>query len=266
MGKISDAIEKHQKEKLAPARRMMPQGQGAEAPGLSRTLIKEARVSPDGFDPRLVVLSAPNSMDAENFKILRSQILFRNAGARPRVIMVSSALPGEGKSFVAANLGISIAQGLDQHVLLMDCDFRRPNLHNLLGHANREGLQDYLAGHKDLPALLQRTKIKRLSFLGAGTASSNPSELLSSSSMRECLRELKDRYEDRYVIIDTTPMQLTAEANALVNYVDGILLVIMAHKTPRDAVRSCIDKLGKDKMLGVVFNGYSPTYGGYYKY
>ena len=180
--------------------------------------------------------------------------------------MVTSALPGEGKTYVTANLGSSFAQGLDQHVLMLDCDFRRPKLHEILGYPNREGLHEYLSGKRQLPDLITRTNIECLSFVSAGSMAPNPAELLSSNAMKECLQELKARYKDRYIIIDSTPGTLTSEINALVSYVDSILLVVMAMKTPREAVQNCIEKLGRDKIMGIVFNGYNARPGNYARY
>ena len=263
MGKIADALEKHQKQKLAPTPPKRPDRKSAR---LKPPPLKEAKVGPRGFDPKLVVMSEPGSLDAERFNILRNQLVFNQEDPKPRVIMVTSALPGEGKTYVTANLGASFAQGLDQHVMLLDCDFRRPKLHTILGYPNHEGLHEYLTGHRQLPDLIIRTNIERLSFLAAGRTPPNPSELISSNAMKECLRELKARYKDRYIIVDTTPGTITSETNALVSYVDGIILVVMAQKTPRDAVQNCIDKLGRDKIVGVVFNGYNAKSGNYAKY
>jgi capsular exopolysaccharide synthesis family protein len=151
-------------------------------------------------------------------------------------------------------------------VLLVDCDFRRPNLHRMLGLPNKEGLHEYLEGQKTLPDLLVRTKIDKLTFLAAGGATDKPSELLSSAKMKAFLEEVRDRYQDRYIIIDGTPIQVTSEASALVNYVDGVILVVMAQKSPRDAVVRSLESLGREKTLGVVFNGYEQSYKSYHKY
>ena len=266
MGKIADSLEKHQKQKLAPAPSSVSKRPDRRPARLKPLPVREAKFYSRGVDSRLVVMSAPGSVDAERFNILRTQLVFSRKNQRARVIMVTSALPGEGKSYVTANLGASFAQGLDQHVLLLDCDFRRPSLHTFLGYPNREGLHEYLNGKRQLPDLIMRTSIERLSFLAAGSIPHNPSELLSSNAMKECLRELKARYKDRYIIVDTTPGTLTSEANALVSFVDGIVLVVMAQKTPREAVQSCIDKLGRKKILGIVFNGYNDRPGNYAKY
>jgi exopolysaccharide/PEP-CTERM locus tyrosine autokinase len=171
--------------------------------------------------------------------------------------MVTSSYPGEGKTYVSANLAVSIALGINEHVLLIDCDLRNPNIHKVLGYSNNEGLHEYLTGEKQLPDLIIRSGIEKLSLLCAGGPSRNASELLSSAKMKTFLQEVRDRYHDRFVIIDATPTQVTSEPNVLSNIVDGIVFVVMAERAPRAAVRKSIDLMGRDKTLGVVFNGYN---------
>jgi protein-tyrosine kinase len=266
MGKIAEALEKHKKEKTIRTE-VLPIGEKRKPPveetpaPIPRDLIPEME-----YDPKLVVLSAPESVDAENFKVLRAQVLFPKDEPSPKTIMVTSAFPGEGKSFVSANLAISIALGINEHVLLVDCDLRRPSLHRALGFGPCLGLCEHLNGKEKLEDLIIRTKIPRLSLLPAGPVPPNPSELLSSRMMRSFLDEVRNRYDDRYIIIDATPSQVTAETNVLAQYVDGIIFVVMAGKSPRDTVKRSIENLGKKKILGVVFNGYEQSYRGYKKY
>ncbi|MFX0202575.1 MAG: polysaccharide biosynthesis tyrosine autokinase [Candidatus Hodarchaeota archaeon] len=266
MGKISNALERYKKEKSIKAGRLATANLeylNDKEPGSS--LAREFVIQ-NGFRPKLVALSAPESLDAENFKTLRSQILFPRDGERPKTIMVTSTFPREGKTFVAANLAVSLALGINEYVLLVDCDFRNPNLHEMLGYSNLEGLHEYLTGGRKLADLLIRTKIEKLSLLTAGSIPSNPTELVSSTMMKDFLEEVKGRYRDRFIIIDATPSQVTAEANVLAKYVDGIIFVVMAQKTPRETIQSAIENLGKKKILGVVFNGYSKAEKSYHKY
>ena len=266
MGKISNALERYKKEKSIKAERLPirePENlikKGPESPPIRELIIQ------NGFSPKLVVLSVPESLDAVNFEILRSQILFPKRGERPKTIMVTSAFPGEGKTFVAANLAVSLALGIDEYVLLVDCDLRNPNLHEMLGYSNTEGLCEYLTGRRELPDLLIRTKMESLSLLPAGNSSPNPSELMASNMMKGFLEEVKGRYQDRFIIIDLPPNQVTAEANVLANYVDGIIFVVMAGKSPREIIQRSIENLGKEKILGIVFNGYAQSYKSYRKY
>ena len=266
MGKISDALERHEKEKSMKAQRLSIAELEKATKKLAGSPVPRQFVTQSGFSPKLVVLSAPESIDAENFKVLRSQILFPKDGERPRTIMVTSAFPGEGKTFVAANLAVSIALGIDEYVLLVDCDLRRPQLHEMLGYTNSEGLHEYLTRKKQLPDLIIRTKIDKLSMLTAGNVPQNPTELMSSAMMEEFLEEVKGRYQDRFIVIDSAPSQTTAESNVLAKYVDGIIFVVMAQKSPREIIQKSIEDLERKKILGIVFNGYSQSYKSYRKY
>lgn len=254
MGKISDALERHQKEKSIKTNgvpSIFPEG----TPSGSEAMEKSFEPLP-GYDHRMVVLSDPNSLEAEHFKMLRAQILFPREGKVPKTIMVTSSYPGEGKTYVTANLAVSIALGINEHVLLIDCDLRNPSIHKILGYSNNEGLHEYLMGEKQLEDLIIRSGIDKLSLLCAGGPSRRASELLSSTKMKEFLTEVRDRYPDRFVIIDATPTQVTAESNVLANLVDGIVFVVLAERAPRASVRKSIELMGRDKTLGVVFNGY----------
>ncbi len=225
--------------------------------------------APEYIDSTLVTLAAPRSLEAEQFRLLKNNILFPENGSPPRSIMVTSPSPEEGKSFVAANLAVSIAQSIDEHVLLMDCDLRKSTLHELFGLHVKYGLSDYLATGRTLSSVLKKTYIDKLTILPGGKIPHNPSELLSSEQMRRLMNEVKQRYSDRYIIIDTPPPYITSEGNALVRNVDGIILVVRNGKTRKKDVEDVIQIYGKEKILGVVYNfaEKSPGYGyGYQKY
>jgi exopolysaccharide/PEP-CTERM locus tyrosine autokinase len=269
MGKIADALERHKKEKSQkieflhdskPARPMETAKDDREI-----ALAKEVCTLYE-CNPKVVVLSKPESADAESFKLLRAQILFARGRQRPRTIMVTSTFPGEGKTFVAANLAAGLALSIDESVLLIDCDLRRPRVHDMFGCPNTSGLHEYLIEGKRLDDLLIQSHIEKLSLLPAGKVPRNPTEILSSKAMRTFLEHIKQRYLDRFIIIDSSPSHITAEAKVLGEYVDGVILVIMAGKSPRKDVQKAIHNLGKDRILGVVFNGYGQDTKKYYKY
>jgi protein-tyrosine kinase len=268
MGKISDALDRHKKETEIKTETLF--SHKASESSRHEPVLKVHReiITQRDYDPKMVVVTAPDSYESENFKLLRAQIMFAKDRKRPRTIMVTSATPGDGKTFVAANLAASIASGIDEHVLLVDCDLRRPDIHKMFGISVSKGLHEHLAQGTDLESLLIKTKINKLSLLPAGNPPNNPSELLASGAMKSFLEEIRDRYEDRIIILDTAPSNILAEANVLSNFVDGIVFVIRAEKTPRELVNKAIIGLGKDKILGIVFNGHGQdlkTYGKYYK-
>jgi protein-tyrosine kinase len=224
------------------------------------------------IDPSLVTGLEPQSIEAEQFRLLKNNILFPEKGTPPKSIMITSVSPSEGKSFVAANLAISIAQNIDEYVLLLDCDLRSPSIQSMFGLPDSPGLSEYLSGTQQLSSLLVKSFLDKLTILPAGGIPANPSELLSSERMKRLIREVKQRYSDRYIIFDTPPPHLTSETNAISRQVDGIVIVIQQGKTRKKNVLDLIEMYGKEKILGVVYNfakrgiGYGYGKYGYGKY
>jgi len=218
----------------------------------------------NNIDKNLVALLKPQSFETEQFKILRTNLLFPTSGRSPRSIMVTSAVPGEGKSFVSSNLAISIAQSIQEYVLLMDCDIRRPCVHNRFGFKNVPGLSEHLTRGVPLNSLILKTAVNKLSILPGGKPPHNPSELLSSQHMSKLLQEVKYRYSDRYIIIDSPPPKLTAESGAISRQVDGVILVVEYGRTPRNMISDLIEIIGKDKILGVILNKLDMRFTSYY--
>ena len=270
MGKIADALERHDKEKVvklddvkeAPPKRLIVEEPEVKlARQIASDLISEQR-----FSDSLIMLSSPDSADAETFKVLRGQILFPKDRKIPRSMLVTSTFPAEGKSYVAANLAATLALSIDEYVLLIDTDLRRPRLHRMFGYSKVQGLHEYLVGGCKLEELVLKSGLDKLSILPAGKPPRNPTELLSSSMMVKFLDEVKERYQDRFVIIDSPPSNVATEGKFLAQYVDGIIFVVMANKTPRKDIEKAIDNLGRDKILGIVFNGYEQVRKSYYRY
>ncbi|MDY6989606.1 MAG: polysaccharide biosynthesis tyrosine autokinase [Thermodesulfobacteriota bacterium] len=259
MGKVFDALEKHKRGKLIRTNRLGSRD-------VPQAPLAQGFPFQNAFTPKLIVYSAPDSIDAENFKVLRSQILYPKSGRRPRTLMITSAFPSEGKTFVAANLAASIAMGIHERVLLVDCDFRRPNLHNMLGYSNTQGLYDYLTAKRPLSELVLGTTIEKLSLLTAGSPDPDGPELLSSTKMKAFLQDATGSHHDTYVIVDTAPSHVASEVGVLSNHVDGIVYVVMAGKAPRETIQKNIEDLGKGKILGIVFNGYAQSHDAYHKY
>jgi exopolysaccharide/PEP-CTERM locus tyrosine autokinase len=222
----------------------------------------------------LITVNEPDSFFAEQFKILRTNLLFPISGNPPKIIMVTSVMPNEGKSFVASNLAVSIAQDINKHVLLVDCDLRKPTISNNFNIMPSLGLSDYLEGNVFLNRLLVKTDIEKLTILPSGKQTHKSSELLSSEKMQNLLKEITDRYEDRYIIIDSPPPQIASESMVVSRHVDGVLLVVAYRSKKVKDLKNIIKNMGSEKILGVVFNklelnlstkfGYS-KYGDYYK-
>jgi exopolysaccharide/PEP-CTERM locus tyrosine autokinase len=208
---------------------------------------------------------------AEEYKKLRSMILhMTKRKENHNTIMVTSADSGAGKSLTAINLAIVLAQEYNHTVLLIDADFRRPSLHGYLGLQPALGLTDCLVDDIDVSRALIKAGTPRLSFLAAGRTASNPAELLSSDKMRNLVHEIKGRYRDRYIIIDTSPVLAFAEAHAMSTYVDGILFVVK-EGAASSSVLAALDILQGGKVLGIVYNNVraeskSGRYSHYYHY
>ncbi|MCP4689082.1 MAG: CpsD/CapB family tyrosine-protein kinase [Desulfobacterales bacterium] len=206
------------------------------------------------FHKNLIMFHNPDSIEAERFRMLRSNLLFSGSGNPPRSILVTSAVPGEGKSFVASNLAISLAQCVDVHVLLVDCDIRKPDIHTRFGFEDGPGLSEYHLEDLPLAEMLLKPGIGNLTILPGGRPPLNPSELLSSVRMSALLDEVKNRYDDRHIIIDSPPPIYTSEAKALSGQVDGIILVVKFRSTPKELVEETVDIIGKEKIIGVIMN------------
>jgi capsular exopolysaccharide synthesis family protein len=218
------------------------------------------------IDHNLVALTDSHSPEAEQFKILRTNILFPLTGSPPRSILVTSSCPGEGKTFTAANLAISIALNVNRHVLLIDADMRRPQLHKRFGYGSVPGLSDYLAEGRLLPSLLLKTKVDKLTLLAAGLPPDNPAELIGAERMSSLLAEVTNRYPDRIVVIDAPPPTLAAETGVLARQVDGILVVVRYGSTRRDDIANLVAKVGEKKILGSIVNYIENPASRYYGY
>jgi protein-tyrosine kinase len=257
MSKIFKALEKAEREREPESIRDLPplivsdEVKVREKPKKSYVPRPAVRAS---SDQQLVSFYQPKSLGAEQFRKLRTYLLQLNAQNPPRAIMVTSSTSGEGKTFVSANLAAGLSRDLHAHALLVDCDLRVPSLADLFGFSNRLGLSDYLRDGRKIPDLLLKTKIEKLSVLPGGNIPENPTELLGSKKMEDLVVELKSRYNDRFVIFDSTPLLATSESEVLSKLVDGIIIVVKAGVTPRETIKQAISSLDKKKILGVVLN------------
>lgn len=230
-------------------------------------------VSGNGDNPApLIALQEKNSPMAEAYRHLRTSLLFSSAGKPPQTILVTSSQPAEGKTTTAINTAITLAQA-DADVVMIDCDLRRPRVHNYFGMDNSQGLTNYLSGERDLDNLIKTySELPRLKVITSGPIPPNPAELLSSEEMRTLLTTLRGRY--RHVIIDSPPAISFTDAAILSTLVDGVVLVAMANKSSLHLMRRFKQRLATigARIYGVVLNGIKAgsveyeVYGGYYHY
>lgn len=264
MGKFFDALRKSEKAARGVAARHL----AGTVVNKSEEEIDKLRLLPQhredipqssstaigGTDPRLVCLRDPTSPAAECFRGLRSKLLLGGSEEPPRVIMVTSAEPQDGKTLVAANLAVSIAQRISSYVLLMECDLRRPALLKMFGLQAEHGLREYLERGSDISHYFIQTPIPNLTLLPAGKPLESPSELLSSPKMRLLTETLRGTYHDHSIIIDTPPAYFFADTASLFSIVDGILFVVRFGQTRRELIKDLIANVRREKILGVVFN------------
>ena len=203
----------------------------------------------------LVTLSDPAGHAAEEYRKLKESIvnISRKKGFR-NTLMITSSSVGEGKSVTSVNLAISLAQEMDFTVLLIDADLRRPTCHTLLNLENERGLSDFLLGATDVSSMICKTGIGKLSFMPAGKATSNPGELLASNRMVSLLEEVKHRYPDRFVLIDTPPALPFAETRSLSRMVDGAVLVIREGASSQKDIAETVEALRETTIYGTVLN------------
>jgi exopolysaccharide transport family protein len=217
----------------------------------------------------LVTQVRPQSQMAESYRALRTSLLLSNLGAPPKVIMVTSALPQEGKTTTSINCAVVLAQkGI--RVLLIDADLRRPSIHKTLGMGPRSGLSNVLTGSATLEQTITRSPIlPNLWILPAGTPPPNPAELLASANMRDALEVLRGQYD--HIVVDTPPTLSVTDAVVLSPAADAIVLVIRSGQTTKQALRRSRDILMRvnAKVSGVLLNAVdlsSPDYYYYYEY
>ena len=217
----------------------------------------------------LVTQTRPNSQMAESYRALRTSLLLSNLGAPPKVIIVTSALPQEGKSTTSISCANVLAQK-GTRVLLIDADLRRPSIHKTLGMGPRSGLSNVLTGSATLEQVITRSpSLPNVFVLPAGTPPPNPAELLASTQMRDVLEELRGQYD--HIVVDTPPTLSVTDAVVLSPRADAIVLVIRSGQTTKQALRRSRDLLMQvnAKVSGVLLNAVdlsSPDYYYYYEY
>ena len=202
----------------------------------------------------IVTFNEPNSPVSEEYRRLKSMLIRDTKQDFLNTIMITSSVDSEGKTLTAINLAIALGQELDHSILLIDADMRKPMIHKYLGIDYKYGLADCLRDDMDISDALIKTGIGNLVLLPAGKPVSNPVELLSSEKMKSLLKEVKHRYSDRYVIIDTPPILPFADALVLGELIDAVLFVIKEGRAQKKLIDNAMALIQKLNVLGVVFN------------
>jgi len=257
MSRIESILEKASKMRQGKA--PVSNGAATELREIPRPIIQPEVFEPDARlsinNPYLVTVNDPRSPVTEEYRKLKSIILkLTNSGQFQNTIMVTSAVSGEGKTITSINLAVALAQEFDHTVLLVDADLRRPGTSNYLGIRSEVGLSDCLYGKVDVKDALVKSGIGKLVVLPAGSRVENPVELLSSGRMQTFISEIKNRYPDRYIIIDTPPLLSFAETYSLANMVDGVVFVVKEGGATMSNVKDALAHLKREKVYGVVYN------------
>jgi len=234
----------------------------------------EERVKKEGFPSKEVapvLIVPPHSFGAEAFRKLKTQI-FLHPGNSPRSILVTSAVPQEGKTLVAVNLAVAISKEIHNDVILVDGDLRKPSIH-LENIQSTKGLSNYLSDGTPLSEILIKSEIEKLRIILAGSSTPKSSELIRSRKMGDLLQSLREFGDNTYIIIDSPPIIATADPSLLCKLVDAVILVVKGGYTSRESVQNAIKSIDRQKIIGVVFNqidikpsSYFSEYYRYYQY
>jgi len=256
MDKLEKAMQKARAMRTA-------QTAAAHAPAHDAPYARGPVVSPRGdlvpitqeqLEGSRIVSSRTRNPQADIFRLLRAQVLQIMAEKGFKTLAVTSPSYGDGKTTVALNLALSIAQEPKQTVLLADLDLRKPNLHEFLGIAPEAGLSDYLLHGTPLPSCLLRLSFERLSILPAGEPVDESSEALGLPKMATLAKEMKTRYADRIVVYDMPPVLEQDDSLSFVPHVDAVLLVLREGKTKAPEVSRCLELLAGANIIGIVLN------------
>ena len=196
----------------------------------------------------------PDAEEIQRYKILRTRIKQLSTSQSINSIMITSANKKEGKTVNAINMAFTFARGMNQTVLLVDCDFTGQDVHRYLGIDNELSLIDYFLEKRPLNELIIWPGIDKLTLISGNRTVIDGSEILASDAMKELVLEMKSRYDDRYVLFDAPPVLEHAEAISMAPLMDGIIMVVEAGVTPEKDVKKALSMLPKEKFLGFLLN------------
>jgi protein-tyrosine kinase len=216
-----------------------------------------SRCAPQAWTPDLTTMlflnGNENSRGTEEFRTLRSRLYHAREKMPLKKVLVTSALPKEGKSFTASNLAQVLVRQHGRRVLLVDADLRNPRLHQMLGTAASPGLADYLQGTIDEFAVMRRGPIENFFFIPSGHEISDPAELVASERLRLLLQRVEALFD--WIIMDSPPAVLVSDASVLAKVCDGVLMVVRSNTTPADVAQRARQEFPEEALIGVVLNG-----------
>jgi protein-tyrosine kinase len=269
MSRIHEALKRAEEERGATQSGAM-QGELGPVPaagdGMRATAVVElpggleamlARTTQAQWKPDASTMLFANGNDGargtEEYRTLRSRLYHLREKMALKTILVTSALPKEGKSFTSANLAQVMARQHGRRVLLIDADLRGPRLHLMLGTVSGPGLSDYLEGKSDEFSIMQRGPMENLFFIPSGTGISDPAELIGNGRLKTFLQRVQPLFD--WIVIDSPPAVPVSDASVLATACDGVLMVVRSNSTPSDVARRARQEFPEQALLGVVLNG-----------
>ncbi len=270
MSRIYRALEKAAKEKSAGG--FFPDSLESKTP-FSEQAVRGPGIDANNGNPVIhlrdsIPSTMPmNSFALEQFRKLKTVIFRRTPPVQ--ILLVTSAAPREGKTTVAFTLATAISREIQKETIFIDTDLRKPSVF-VEGGSHQKGLSDYLANSTSVSEIVIRPNSANFMVVPAGQVSRQAAELINSQKMKELLNTFREGVEKPYVILDSPPVLSASEPLILSEWVDGVILVVKAGEAPRGAIRRVVDSLGRQKIIGVVFNqmdlkpGKNHTYYGTY--
>jgi protein-tyrosine kinase len=260
VGKLSELLQK-KKGKASTDVRGMVVGDEAEEKSQKKGWISfnYTQSRPVAINERICaqnrcVALFPESREMDSYRVLRTQLIHRTSQGTGNTIMITSAVPGEGKTLTAVNLAVALAKDYNQTALLVDCDLRRQSVHKTLGVESDRGLIDYLLNDVPVPELIFWPGIDKLTIMSGGRPFHESSELLGSPRMKDLIADMKSRYSERFVIFDVPPVLAGADALALMPLVDHVIIVVQAEQTSVQNLQRALSLIPAEKVLGLVLN------------
>jgi len=259
MSRIYEALQKAQKEKQSSGRTGISMLEEMVGPRRAEEPVEPPAAlavpvqhvwSPD--KAKMPFFDTADSLGKEQLRTLRSRLYQLREQRRLSVLLISSAMAGEGKSFTAANLAHVFALQRERRVVLVDCDLRRGTLASFVGAPHTPGLSEYLNGEVSHEEILQSGGPENFFFIPCGTRIQQPGELISSSRMGRLLEQLRARFD--WIIVDTPPAALFSDASVLADLCDGVLFVVKSGATPIRQAKIASLEFKKKSLLGVVLN------------
>lgn len=233
-----------------------PDRVGWVSPNYSQS--RQVTLDPDHLAANRCIAFGGDSGELDRYRILRTQIMQRMEEMGGKTLMITSAVPGEGKTLTAINLALTFAKEYHQTALLVDCNLKEQRVHQYLGIDSDAGLIDYLLDDRPIPELMIWPGVEKLTLISGGRHLEESCELLGSPRMRDLVQDMRSRYPNRYVLFDMPAVSASADALVFASMVDGILLVVQAGQTRKDDIEAALNLLPREKVVGVVFNQEKP--------